>query len=427
MNVIFSASENPTEDGEFVTRTGKIFQAGNYPSKKFSLDAAEMEAVCREFQPVTLHAEGDRPSAKVNVGHKPTLFDLGELGLVAKIWNNGTDLFADVKIDKDIDAYFQKHGIEAKVSAEWDIDTKKLIGLSLEHNPYFKDAALYAAFSKDPADFARSAVARMHDEAVYGGAECGGKSLFRAVAEFMTPAELQTMQAVHDTCKGESSSHCNAMASRSAMYSADPGKSPTTNPDERPLPGGRGATTVPTTEKKPNKLALFFAALSGKTTEEVDTAMKTAEIDHAMFSEDRSDLDGKIAKFAADKREFDAKAWAEKVISTEQKAMPCERPAMIAAYSQFAEDDDANPKTVTFSDNAGKEISSSRVELLRALFDTRAAHSMFSEALKDEAVVAMLNKMETAKFADEKKTTDERKAELLGQSALGKQVLASRK
>ena len=100
---------------------------------------------------------------------------------------------------------------------------------------------------------------------------------------------------------------------------------------------------------------------------------------------------------------------------------------MIAAYSQFAEDDDANPKTVTFSDNAGKEISSSRVELLRALFDTRAAHGMFSEALKDEAVVAMLNKMETAKFADEKKTTDERKAELLGQSALGKQVLASRK
>lgn len=48
----FSVDGAATPDGEFITRTGKIFEAGEYPDKKFSLTEEELDAAVASFTPV---------------------------------------------------------------------------------------------------------------------------------------------------------------------------------------------------------------------------------------------------------------------------------------------------------------------------------------------------------------------------------------
>lgn len=319
MKIQFSAEGTPVVSDQFVTRAGKMFEVGKYPDKKFELSTADMDAVCRDFKPVSLGLFGEKPTAKLNVGHRPSIFDLGELGHISRVWHDGKEMFADVSLDKDIDAYFKKHNITATVSAEWDIPSKQLIGLALEHNPYFQDAAIYAAFSKDPETFARSAVASMHDSSVYNGAECGGKSLFSDAAQFMTSDELKTLQKVHDMCTGDGK-HCDAMASRNAMYSAsaDPTPKPRTRKDEkqmtyfeRMLAKFRGAG-VP--DKEATEAAAFAAAAHKESGENI-ASFSQADMDaareatkkelRAEFAEQMATRDAQIqtlnANFAEDR------------------------------------------------------------------------------------------------------------------------------
>ncbi|MCW3053304.1 MAG: hypothetical protein JWN14_2474, partial [Chthonomonadales bacterium] len=188
---------------------------------------------------------------------------------------------------------------------------------ALEHNPYFHDAALYAAFSKDPIGFARNAVASMHDSSVYNGAECGGKSLFSEAAQFMTPDDLKTLQKVHDLCSGDGK-HCDAMASRNAMYSApaDP-TPPRTRKDEkqmtyfeRMLAKFRGAG-VP--DKEAKEAAAFAAAAHTDATAGGDTLpaanFSQSDIDtarEATKAEVRAEFHAEMAK--RDKQIEDLKA-----------------------------------------------------------------------------------------------------------------------
>ena len=110
MEVTFSATENPTSEGDFVTRTGKIFEVGNWPNKVpggFALTPQEMDAECSRFQPVKLGKSNPKwPNAGNASGHKPSSFDLGRFGEINKLWNDGKNLYADVKLNKHIDAYF---------------------------------------------------------------------------------------------------------------------------------------------------------------------------------------------------------------------------------------------------------------------------------------------------------------------------------
>ena len=123
-------------EGGFVLRTGKIFQTGEYKDKDFALSADEMDAA------VTAYTNAE----PLNFEHAPSPLD-GFIGTVHSIRHDGTNLFADVRVNRHIDALYQENGIPYKVSAEWSREDKKLLGLALVRNPRIQDAALMSAFS----------------------------------------------------------------------------------------------------------------------------------------------------------------------------------------------------------------------------------------------------------------------------------------
>jgi hypothetical protein len=135
-----------TADASMVVRTGKLFQAGDYPDKSFSMTPEEMQRAVESFtDPVELDLE-----------HVDTVLQ-GKLGTVARIWTDGTSLMGDVALPAWLDGLLTDG--ERKVSAEWDRATKTLRRLALVRNPRVPDAALMAAFSADVAAHAASQTA----------------------------------------------------------------------------------------------------------------------------------------------------------------------------------------------------------------------------------------------------------------------------
>lgn len=123
-------------DSAVVLRRGKIFAAGDYPDKDFSLTPKELRKIVKDFEgPVELDSE-----------HERSIFD-GKLGRLVGIESaeNGQELHGIVEIPKWLDPILMEAG--GKVSAAFDRITKKLVGLALTINPRVPDAALMAAFS----------------------------------------------------------------------------------------------------------------------------------------------------------------------------------------------------------------------------------------------------------------------------------------
>lgn len=124
-----------TEEGDFVILRGKIFEAGNYPDKNYSMTAEELAAAATAFT-----------GAKVDYSHVPGPLD-GKLGEVTalEVAENGTDLIGTVKMPKWLDTAL---GATArKVSCTWNKATKTLEKLALVNNPRIPDAVLVSAFA----------------------------------------------------------------------------------------------------------------------------------------------------------------------------------------------------------------------------------------------------------------------------------------
>lgn len=115
----------------YVIRPAKIFEAGEYPDKDFSLSEEEMVAAVADFEPVPLDLE-----------HMSTVLD-GKLGSVQRIYASGTSLMGDVCIPQWLDSTLDKRGL----SATWDRASKRLVRAALVRTPRVTDAALMAAFS----------------------------------------------------------------------------------------------------------------------------------------------------------------------------------------------------------------------------------------------------------------------------------------
>lgn len=129
----FSIEGPAKSDGDFVTRTGKLFEAGEYPDKKFSLTESEMDAAVAAFTPV-----------KNNLEHVNTVLD-GKVGKIQHVERRGKELFGTVQIPKWLDTIIGKDPL--KVSLEWARNTKQIIGNALVINPRVPDAQLVAAFT----------------------------------------------------------------------------------------------------------------------------------------------------------------------------------------------------------------------------------------------------------------------------------------
>ena len=169
MRIEFNLDAASSEGAAFVVRPGKVFEAGAYPDKNFSLSAAEMESAVQRF-----HA-----AQPVGFEHSPSPLD-GFIGDVQRVWHDGKNLYADVALNKHIDAIYRENNLPVKVSAEWDRESKTLVGLALVRNPRVSDAALMSAFS---ATFAAESENIKRNEAQFKGAAKGNPMLEKLFAK----------------------------------------------------------------------------------------------------------------------------------------------------------------------------------------------------------------------------------------------------
>ena len=233
-------SVTDTSDGEYVLRTGKIFEAGSYPDKQFDITPEEMLEAINEFKPVDVDLE-----------HMNTVLD-GQLGKLEtiQIADNGWDLVGTVRLPKWLDTKLGDDN--RKVSATWNKSTKKLEKLALVRNPRVADAALMAAFTADEmrkssnatfsepdkvlmdtltkffetVDFkhrtyeGQSVLQSIHDMAARNGAICeepkkdDKKS---PTANYVSKGEYSVIQKVHDSSIS-GGARCSAMGDNSYPY-----------------------------------------------------------------------------------------------------------------------------------------------------------------------------------------------------------------
>lgn len=121
-----------TDDG-MVIRSGKLFEAGEYPDKAFAITEDELANVAAEFVPVPNDLE-----------HEDTILS-GKLGRLEKVWAQGKELFGAVAIPKWLDDLIGSNPIKASLA--WARDTKRIVGNGLVLNPRIPDAQLEAAFN----------------------------------------------------------------------------------------------------------------------------------------------------------------------------------------------------------------------------------------------------------------------------------------
>jgi hypothetical protein len=109
----------------------------------------------------------------------------------------------------------------------------------------------------------------------------------------------------------------------------------------------------------------------------------------------------KVAQLSAESRLAEAAAFADQMVR-DRRAVPAERPALIAAYARAAEDDAVHGGTVQFASSTGADVAMSRVDTLRAIYSARPDHALTAELLRDTIALAAANSQElTALFAQQ--------------------------
>ncbi len=207
----FSLNKKRETDDGYVIREGLIFEAGDYPDKKFQLSQEELLAVSADFKP-----------ASINLEHISTIFD-GKLGFLSNVkpLADGSALYGEAKLPKWFDDLFADEPI--KVSCEWNRKNKSIKGLALTTRPRIEDAALMSAFSdmlvsegkEESAAFSESLAAfeyevdknktwagadvlqRIHNICSESGAVCWDPDKTEG-ADFIAKKEAESIQKMHD-------------------------------------------------------------------------------------------------------------------------------------------------------------------------------------------------------------------------------------
>jgi len=399
---------------EYVRRTGTIFRCGNYADKGFALNADEARAAIAAFTPVPVDLE-----------HIPTVLSdrLGTLESV-QMHADGETLVGTVALPSWLDSLLGDD--ERRVSATWNRATKQLAGLAIVRTPRVSDAALFAAFSDTEE----------------------GKALVSMEAEFVSKRHNATDQTLIE--KGHKMAHAVAgifvgLGATPAPAEGSPqeeaGETPATEAAETTAGMSKGAAGM-TDEKKARTFGDKFAAwFSGEDVTADDRAAVEArfraetpvtvrEVVEAAPKPDpeKDAMRREIARLRERDVERDAAAFADGEVAA-KRALPGERDALVAEFTQAAHDDLANPATVTFS--VGDETKTgNRVDAVRARHAIRLPHRLTEELVKniteDEHIVLM-SAMQTRQAGTEAKPSDERMRRLNEASPLGRASLAAKK
>lgn len=417
-------SEFFLEPADYVTRTGKIFEIGDYPDKGFTLTESEADAAIAAFQPVPLDLE-----------HTPTILD-GKLGTLKRVWRDGASLFGETELASWLDARLTDD--ERKVSCTWDRERKTLAKLALVRSPRVSDAVLMSAYS----DFAMTrhntpegqmAIQEIHDRAASAGAVCDRKNVQMASAH-----ESTAIQKIHDMAAthGATCSKGDAPAWARANYSQQ-------NTDESHTAQSANRTAQSAKGDKPMTAWQKFTALFADgtpTKEQLDqidpaefapaTTANFADSPEAKAMQARLDaLEAERVAAAQSRRAQDAASFAQGEIDA-CRAVPAEKPFLIAAFNTAARDDDAEALSVTFSVGDETREVPSRVELLRALCAARTPHALTTEVLFDASGKVMFDASGRVRVREQTPgdgpMSAERRAELLNLTPMGREILKAK-
>lgn len=349
-----------THDG-WILRSGKIFEAGDYPDKEFSLTPEEMAAAAAQFKPVPVDLE-----------HVPTILD-GKLGQLTEVRvdEDGKTLLGTVMVPQWLDSLLEEGS--RKVSCTWNRATKQLEGLALVNRPRVADAALMAAFADHEVDL---------------NVEPG--------EAIVVPPGYRVQFVAHDE-----TGHAARIRKEKRMSFKDKvmawfGQG---------MPDEFDETTVVTSPP-------------------VDAPAKPVTppapaADFSRYEQAIKDADAKIARLEADNRQKDAVAFAEAAIAA-HKALPAEKELLVTQYVQAATDDASHPTQVTFAEGQ----SGSRVDAFRALIAARPTGILTTETLPAnftaEQVLANLSQ---TRGSDGEPLSEERKRALMSATPLGQATL----
>lgn len=327
----FSLTETATDDGEYILRTGKVFEAGNFPDKAFAVTGDELKDAVASFAPVGNDIE-----------HRPSILDgrLGELRSVT-LADDGASLVGTVAIPKWLHESIGDAPL--KTSLAWDRTTKQIVGNALVIKPRIADAALYAAFS-------------------------GARH---------SAADQRRIQEIHD--------HALALGADAPRHA---GNAPATKQGATPKKGTAEMAAEPKAQTRFEKLIGWLGGEGAEDAAFSPPATPPQAAPVATFSAGDDPtvkaLQAQIAKLEADKVAMLATAFADEFIVTKQTAIPAERDGMLATFSQAYADDEAHPAVVFFGKNVdGTDRTGSRIAALRAMYEARPRHLLTQELLRD--------------------------------------------
>lgn len=331
-----------SEGGEVVLRKGKLFEAGEYPDKSFSLSEAELADAVANFTPVN-----------VDLDHFPhmgiqTVLDnkLGQLQAV-EVGADGKTLFGTVALPKWLDNVLTD--AERKVSCTWDRATKRLAGLALTLTPRVTDAALMSAY----AQFAGS----RHSE-----------------------ADRRDLQAIHDLVVGQGA-ECKAAMSATKK--------------EKKM----GLWDDIVAAFKKNNVEVPAELQEGAPEQPVQppVAPQADPLVIAQFSSMQAEID----RLNNERRLATAKSEVAR-LKYAGKLLPYEEVSAVALFAEMLALDETTNQQVTFTNAKGEQVQDSRFNMVKAPYEARQSHGLFREELvSGTALFALSSGGEQTKTAHE--------------------------
>jgi len=395
------------EDADYVTRSGVIFRCGNYADKGFALNHDEARAAIAAFTPVPIDLE-----------HVPTVLSdrLGTLESVT-MDTDGESLIGTVRMPRWFDNLLGDDS--RRVSATWNRDTKRLAGLAIVRTPRVTDAALFAAFAetKETPDLVEVEAAFMgqrhssHDRALIHQ----GHGLVERVKQVFVNLGATEGSAAEEAGEtpAQEAAETTAGMSKGAHGMTDEQNKGKSIGDR--FMGWLNGTDVTEAER---------AAVEARFAENV-TPITVRETIAPKPDLEKDAMRKEIERLRQRDVERDAALFADTEVAA-KRALPGERDALVAEFTQAAHDDLSAPATVTFSAN-GETVQGSRVDAVRARHAIRMPHRLTEELVKDltaDENMVLMSAMQTKHAGAEAKPSDERMRKLNEASPLGRAFLA---
>lgn len=192
-----------------IVRNGKIFEAGEYKDKAFSITEEELASAAAAFSP-----------CDVDYQHVSGPLD-GQLGKLEKVWigDDKKTLFGSVSLPKWLDDILPIK----KVSATWDRAKKTIRGLALVTNPRVTDAAVMAAFAgsrHSSADL--KDLQSIHDILVKHGVSCEASDVEYKETEDMALDQAKLLTSITETMTTLLDRQSSKEVSTNAAFASDP-------------------------------------------------------------------------------------------------------------------------------------------------------------------------------------------------------------